>query len=61
MATASEAFAALDAGATGLKLFPAEMIPPQAVKALRAVLPADPVIRELAFGGDIPGVTKASW
>jgi 2-dehydro-3-deoxyphosphogalactonate aldolase len=38
--TASEAFAALDAGATGLKLFPAEMIPPSAVKALRAVLPA---------------------
>ncbi|HEY8051028.1 MAG TPA: 2-dehydro-3-deoxy-6-phosphogalactonate aldolase, partial [Ramlibacter sp.] len=38
--TPSEAFAALDAGATGLKLFPAEMIPPAAVKALRAVLPA---------------------
>jgi 2-dehydro-3-deoxyphosphogalactonate aldolase len=39
--TASEAFAALRAGATGLKLFPAEMIPPAAVKALRAVLPRD--------------------
>lgn len=37
--TASEAFAALRAGANGLKLFPAEMIPPAAVKALRAVLP----------------------
>ena len=37
--TASEAFAALAAGAAGLKLFPAEMIPPAAVKALRAVLP----------------------
>jgi 2-dehydro-3-deoxyphosphogalactonate aldolase len=37
--TPTEAFAALDAGATGLKLFPAEMIPPAAVKALRAVLP----------------------
>ena len=37
--TASEAFAALRAGADGLKLFPAEMIPPAAVKALRAVLP----------------------
>lgn len=37
--TATEAFAALAAGATGLKLFPAEMIPPAAVKALRAVLP----------------------
>jgi 2-dehydro-3-deoxyphosphogalactonate aldolase len=37
--TATEAFAALEAGATGLKLFPAEMITPAAVKALRAVLP----------------------
>lgn len=36
--SASEAFAALDAGAAALKLFPAEMIPPAAVKALRAVL-----------------------
>ena len=35
--SASEAFAALDAGAHGLKLFPAEMIPPSALKALRAV------------------------
>lgn len=40
VATPSEAFAALDAGATGLKLFPAEMIPPAAVKAMRAVLPS---------------------
>ncbi|MEK7346327.1 MAG: 2-dehydro-3-deoxy-6-phosphogalactonate aldolase [Pseudomonadota bacterium] len=39
VATPSEAFAALDAGAHGLKLFPAEMISPAAVKALRAVLP----------------------
>lgn len=37
--TVSEAFAALDAGAAFLKLFPAEMIPPVAVKAMRAVLP----------------------
>ncbi len=36
--TASEAFAALEAGATGLKLFPAEMVTPAVVKALRAVL-----------------------
>jgi 2-dehydro-3-deoxyphosphogalactonate aldolase len=42
--TASEAFAALDAGATGLKLFPAEMIPAAAVKALRAVLPASTLL-----------------
>lgn len=39
VATPSEAFAALDAGAHGLKLFPAEMITPATVKALRAVLP----------------------
>jgi 2-dehydro-3-deoxyphosphogalactonate aldolase len=38
--TPSEAFAALDAGAAALKLFPAEMIPPAGVKAMRAVLPA---------------------
>jgi 2-dehydro-3-deoxyphosphogalactonate aldolase len=47
--TATEAFAALDAGATGLKLFPSEMIPPGAVKALRAVLPAEAVL--LPVGG----------
>jgi 2-dehydro-3-deoxyphosphogalactonate aldolase len=41
VATPSEAFAALDAGAHGLKVFPAEMVPPAAIKALRAVLPAD--------------------
>ena len=39
VATPTEAFAALDAGAHGLKLFPAEMITPATVKALRAVLP----------------------
>jgi 2-dehydro-3-deoxyphosphogalactonate aldolase len=39
VATPTEAFAALDAGAHGLKLFPAEMITPVTVKALRAVLP----------------------
>ncbi|HUR90555.1 MAG TPA: 2-dehydro-3-deoxy-6-phosphogalactonate aldolase [Ramlibacter sp.] len=47
--TPSEAFAALDAGATALKLFPAEMIPPAAVKAMRAVLPASTVL--LPVGG----------
>jgi 2-dehydro-3-deoxyphosphogalactonate aldolase len=47
--TPSEAFAALDAGASGLKLFPAEMIPPAAVKALRAVLPAQALL--LPVGG----------
>ena len=35
----SEAFAALNAGAHGLKIFPAEMVSPAAIKAMRAVLP----------------------
>ncbi len=39
VATPTEAFAALDAGAHGLKLFPAEMISPATVKSMRAVLP----------------------
>jgi 2-dehydro-3-deoxyphosphogalactonate aldolase len=51
--TASEAFAALAAGATGLKLFPAEMIPPAGVKALRAVLPRETLV--LPVGGITPG------
>jgi 2-dehydro-3-deoxyphosphogalactonate aldolase len=39
--TPTEAFAALEAGADALKLFPAEMLPPAVVKAWRAVLPKD--------------------
>ncbi len=53
VATVSEAFAALQAGAAVLKLFPAEMIPPIAVKAMRAVLPRD--ARVLPVGGIAPG------
>jgi 2-dehydro-3-deoxyphosphogalactonate aldolase len=40
IATPTEAFAALDAGAHALKLFPAEAATPAVVKALLAVLPA---------------------
>ena len=40
VATPTEAFAALAAGAHGLKLFPAEMASPAVLKALLAVLPA---------------------
>jgi 2-dehydro-3-deoxyphosphogalactonate aldolase len=57
IATPSEAFAALEAGATALKLFPAEMIPPAAVKALRAVLP--PEVPLLPVGGIAPGSMAA--
>jgi 2-dehydro-3-deoxyphosphogalactonate aldolase len=42
-ATASEAFAALDAGAQMLKLFPASSYGPSHVRALRAVLPPVPL------------------
>jgi 2-dehydro-3-deoxyphosphogalactonate aldolase len=53
VATPSEAFAALDAGAHGLKLFPAEMISPATVKALRAVLPQEAAL--MPVGGITPG------
>ncbi|MFT4927601.1 MAG: 2-dehydro-3-deoxyphosphogalactonate aldolase [Phenylobacterium sp.] len=48
-ATPSEAFAALDAGADVLKLFPAEMLPPKVIKAFMAVLPKHTPM--LAVGG----------
>ena len=47
--TPTEAFAALEAGAAALKFFPAEIIPPQAVKAMRAVLRGDTLV--LVVGG----------
>ena len=37
--TPSECFAALKAGADGLKIFPASLIGPDGIKAIRAVLP----------------------
>lgn len=49
VATPTEAFAALGAGADGLKAFPAEMIGPAIVKAWRAVIPARVAI--LPVGG----------
>jgi 2-dehydro-3-deoxyphosphogalactonate aldolase len=39
VATPTEAFRAIEAGAQGLKLFPAEMITPSVVKALVSVVP----------------------
>jgi len=41
VATPTEAFAALKAGASGLKLFPGEALGPDVVKAWRAVLPRE--------------------
>jgi 2-dehydro-3-deoxyphosphogalactonate aldolase len=52
VATPSEAFAALAAGADGLKLFPAEILPPAAVKAMLAVLPRG--TRLVPVGGITP-------
>jgi 2-dehydro-3-deoxyphosphogalactonate aldolase len=49
VATPTEAFAALAHGADALKLFPAEMLTPAAVRSMRAVLPA--VTRLLPVGG----------
>jgi 2-dehydro-3-deoxyphosphogalactonate aldolase len=44
VATPTEAFAALAAGADALKLFPAEALPPEVAKAWRAVLPRGTVL-----------------
>jgi 2-dehydro-3-deoxyphosphogalactonate aldolase len=52
VATPSEAFAALGAGATALKLFPAEGSSPAVLKAMRAVLPSG--ARVLPVGGITP-------
>jgi 2-dehydro-3-deoxyphosphogalactonate aldolase len=52
VATPTEGFAALAAGADGLKLFPAETLPPVAVKAWRAVFPKE--IRLMPVGGIAP-------
>lgn len=47
--TPTEMFAAIEAGASGIKLFPAELAGPAVVKAVRAVLP--PSLPLLAVGG----------
>lgn len=52
IATPSEALAALDAGATALKLFPAEAASPTILKAMRAILPS--AVRVLPVGGIVP-------
>lgn len=50
--TATEAFAAVRAGAAGLKLFPAFQMGPEGLKALRAVLPDVPVYAVGGVGPD---------
>jgi len=56
--TPSEGFAALAAGATALKLFPADGTTPAMLKAQRAVLPRD--LPVLAVGGITPD-NMAEW
>jgi 2-dehydro-3-deoxyphosphogalactonate aldolase len=52
VATPTEAFAALKAGAAALKMFPAEDLPPIVVKAWRAVMPKGALL--LPVGGINP-------
>ncbi len=59
IATPTEGFAALAAGADGLKLFPAEMITPKVVKALRAVFAKDTVM--IPVGGITPEAMAEFW
>ena len=52
IATPTEAFTMIEAGADALKLFPAEGIPPSVLKAMKAVLPSTVPI--LPVGGITP-------
>lgn len=56
--TPTECFAALKAGADGLKFFPAHLSGPAGIAAMRAVLPTDTKI--YAVGGANPG-NFAQW
>ena len=55
----TEAFDALENGASVLKFFPAEMVPPKAISAMRAVLPRDAIIA--AVGGITPETMAAYY
>jgi len=57
VATPTEAFTALAAGADGLKMFPGELLPPAAVKAWRAVLPKETLL--VPTGGVTPANVAA--
>lgn len=54
--TPTEAFNALQSGATGLKLFPGALVGPQGLKAMRVVLPAGTQV--YAVGGAGPANFK---
>lgn len=55
VATPTEAFNALKAGADGLKLFPAELVSPAVIKAMKAVLPQDTLMIPVG------GVNSENW
>jgi 2-dehydro-3-deoxyphosphogalactonate aldolase len=59
VASATEAFAALSAGADALKMFPAEAMVPATLKAWRAVLPR--ATRVFAVGGIRPDNMAPWW
>ena len=58
VATPTEAFAALDAGAHALKIFPAEMVGTAGLAAIRTVLPPETPLWPV--GGIVPA-TMAAW
>ncbi|MEQ9143820.1 MAG: 2-dehydro-3-deoxy-6-phosphogalactonate aldolase [Parvibaculaceae bacterium] len=57
--TPSEAFAALDAGAAALKLFPAQALSPDIVAAWRAVMPPEDAV--LIPSGGIDAANAGDW
>jgi 2-dehydro-3-deoxyphosphogalactonate aldolase len=59
VATPTEAFAALAAGADGLKMFPAEQLSPAVLKAWRAVLPKETLV--FPVGGIRPDNMAPYW
>ena len=59
VATPSEAFSAIDAGAHGVKAFPAEMVTPAVLKSWKSVLPA--TLPTLAVGGIDNSNIAAYW
>ena len=59
VATPTEAFASLAAGADGLKMFPAEAMAPAALRAWRAVLPKSTFV--FAVGGIRPDNMAPWW
>lgn len=59
VATPTEAFSAINAGADALKIFPAEALPPKVVKSWRAVIPKS--VRLIPVGGISPDNITAYW